>query len=119
MNEPTHSEATMIVLAQEGNADAFGELYQLHLDAISRYIQRRVNEIDEVENLTQTVFVKAWQAITRYQPTNSQRNLEEGDCIELAEDGCTLSLEWFVDNEVDQIRVLVAPDRGEPLADKK
>ena len=54
---------------------------------------------------------------TRYQPVSDQRNLEKGDCIELAEDGCTLSLDWSVDNELDQIRVLVAVDRGETLAE--
>ena len=68
-NKTTTTEADVIRLAQTGDEEAFGELYQRNLDAISRYIQHRVNDVDEVENLTQIVFVKAWQALERYQPT--------------------------------------------------
>ncbi len=64
----SQTEVEFIRRAQAGNADAFGHLYQLHIDAITRFIRRKVGELDEVENLTQAVFMKAWQAIARYQP---------------------------------------------------
>ena len=68
-NKTATTEADVIRLAQTGDEEAFGELYQRNLNAIFRYIQQRVNDMDEVENLTQVVFVKAWQALERYQPT--------------------------------------------------
>lgn len=64
----SQTEVEFIQRAQAGNADAFGHLYQLHIDAITRFVRRKVGELDEVENLTQIVFMKAWQAIARYQP---------------------------------------------------
>jgi len=60
-------EFELIKLAQQGNPDAFGELYKLHLDAIYSYIYKRLGEVSEAENLTQTVFLRAWQALARYQ----------------------------------------------------
>jgi RNA polymerase sigma-70 factor (ECF subfamily) len=62
------TEAELIAAARRGNTDAFGELYKLHLDTIYGYVRRRVSETVEAENLTQTVFLKAWQALDRYQP---------------------------------------------------
>ena len=63
------SEAELVDLARRGDADAYGELYRLHLDAIYQYISKRVGERCEVEDLTQTVFLKAWQALEGYQPS--------------------------------------------------
>jgi RNA polymerase sigma-70 factor (ECF subfamily) len=62
-------EADVIQLAQAGDEDAFSVLYERNVDAITRYIQHRVTDLDEAENLTQVVFVKAWQALGRYQTT--------------------------------------------------
>ena len=45
---------------------AFGELYTRYLDAIYRYIYFRVGDTHEAEDLTETVFLKAWQAIPGY-----------------------------------------------------
>ena len=69
--EAEFPEAEIIKQAQAGDADAFGKLYQRHMDAIYRYVQHRVTEPDEAENLTQVVFVKAWQGLPRYQPTKT------------------------------------------------
>ncbi|MCP4167751.1 MAG: sigma-70 family RNA polymerase sigma factor [Chloroflexi bacterium] len=59
-------ETDLIVQAQNGSAQAFGELYQLHLDALYRYVYSRVGETSEAENLTQTIFMKAWQSLGKY-----------------------------------------------------
>jgi DNA-directed RNA polymerase specialized sigma24 family protein len=40
-------EADLIRLAQDGNPEAFGNLYQLHLDAVYRHIYSRVGETAE------------------------------------------------------------------------
>lgn len=65
--QQTTIEIELISLAQRGNSDAFGELYKLHLDAIYSYIYKRLGEVSEAENLTQTAFLRAWQSLRRYQ----------------------------------------------------
>lgn len=65
------AELDIIQQAQSGNPAAYGELYAQHMDAIYRYIHKRVNENGEAEDLTQTVFIKAWQALRDYKPTGA------------------------------------------------
>lgn len=60
-------ETDVIRQAQNGNQEAFRTLYDRYTDAIYRYIYKRVGESREAEDLTQTVFVKAWQALRDYQ----------------------------------------------------
>jgi RNA polymerase sigma-70 factor (ECF subfamily) len=64
-------EAELVDLARRGDADAFGELYRLNLDAIYHYISKRIGEPRDVEDITQTVFIKAWQALGSYQPSRT------------------------------------------------
>lgn len=64
-------ETDLIRQAQNGNSAAFGELYGRHLAAIQHYIQKRVSERCDAEDLTQTVFVKAWHALRDYQPSGA------------------------------------------------
>lgn len=64
-------ETDLIRQAQKGNNAAYGELYTQHLAAIQHYIQKRIGESSDVEDLTQTVFVKAWQALRDYQPSGA------------------------------------------------
>jgi RNA polymerase sigma-70 factor (ECF subfamily) len=53
--------------AVAGNVEAFGQLYRLHASQIYRYCAYRVANPTEAEDLTAEVFLKAWQAIGRYQ----------------------------------------------------
>lgn len=69
MEQQAIVEIDVIRRAQTGNQDAYGELYQSHLGAIYQYINRRVSESGDAEDLTQTVFLKAWQALRDYQPS--------------------------------------------------
>jgi RNA polymerase sigma-70 factor (ECF subfamily) len=48
------------------DATAFGQLYELHLDSIYRYIYYRVGNAAEAEDLTEQVFLKAWEHIGAY-----------------------------------------------------
>jgi len=57
--------------AANGNADAFGKLYDLHVERVYRHIYYRVGNTDDTEDLTQQVFLKAWKAIGRYKKTAS------------------------------------------------
>lgn len=46
--------------------EAFGALYDAYLDRVYRYLYFRTNHRDEAEDLTEQVFLKAWEAIPRF-----------------------------------------------------
>jgi len=53
------------------DAEAFGRLYDVHVDRVYRHIYYRVGNEQDAQDLTQQVFLKAWQAIHRYKKTAS------------------------------------------------
>ncbi len=53
--------------ARQGDADAFGLLYDRFQPEIVRYLAHRIGDPDTAEDLAQQVFLKAWQAIPRYE----------------------------------------------------
>lgn len=59
-------EQTLVECAKAGDAEAFGELYQHYLDAIYRYIYFRVEIVQDAEDLTEQVFLRAWEALPDY-----------------------------------------------------
>jgi RNA polymerase sigma-70 factor (ECF subfamily) len=61
-------ENGLVGRAIKRDAAAFGLLYESHLDRIYRYVYYRVGTTGEAEDLTEIVFLKAWEAIDRYQP---------------------------------------------------
>jgi len=63
------NDARLVQQAIAGDREAFGDLYELHLDSIYRYIFYRLNDEREAEDLTETVFLKAWEALNRYRPS--------------------------------------------------
>lgn len=60
-------EHVLVERAMAGDADAFGELYMRHLDAIYRYVYFRVGNAQEAEDMTEQVFLKAWQSLPGYE----------------------------------------------------
>jgi len=67
----TSDEAMLVQRAIGHDADAFGRLYDMHVDRVYRHIYYRVGNEADAEDLTQQVFLKAWQAIHRYKKTAS------------------------------------------------
>jgi len=65
MSDPSN-QTVLVRRAIAGDADAFGQLYLDHLDAIYRYIYFRVGDAHEAEDLTEQVFLKAWEALPGY-----------------------------------------------------
>ncbi|MET8784756.1 MULTISPECIES: sigma-70 family RNA polymerase sigma factor [unclassified Streptomyces] len=66
---PRHKEAepALIARAQQGDPDAFGELYRMHHDVIATFINHRVKSNPTLtEDLTADVFVKALTKITTF-----------------------------------------------------
>ena len=66
MKDDLSSEAILIKRAVNGDRDAFGDLYLLHLNAIYRYIFYRIGEESDAEDLTENVFLNAWKALPGY-----------------------------------------------------
>lgn len=60
------TESELVQRAMRKDAAAFGQLYELHLDSIYRYIYYRVGNAAEAEDLTEQVFLKAWEHIGVY-----------------------------------------------------
>jgi RNA polymerase sigma factor (sigma-70 family) len=69
--EPTSDEAELVQRAIDHDPEAFGRLYDIHVDRLYRHIYYRVGNEQDAEDLTQQVFLKAWQAIDRYKRTTS------------------------------------------------
>lgn len=63
---PEKEKAEVIMLvdqAASGNFSAFGQLYEQFLDRIYRYAYYQVKDRMTAEDITETVFVKAWNRI--------------------------------------------------------
>jgi RNA polymerase sigma-70 factor (ECF subfamily) len=63
--DPSPSDPELVVRAARGDAGAFGDLYERYLDEIFRFIFYRILDQDEAEDLTERVFLKAWEALPR------------------------------------------------------
>ena len=57
----------LVLRAKGGDAEAFGLLYDRHRAEIVRYLAHQTADWDTAEDLAQQVFLKAWQAIPRYE----------------------------------------------------
>jgi RNA polymerase sigma-70 factor (ECF subfamily) len=66
--EIREGEDELVRRAIKRDSAAFGSLYECHLDRIYRYVFYRVGSSSEAEDLTEQVFLKAWEAIDRYEP---------------------------------------------------
>jgi RNA polymerase sigma-70 factor (ECF subfamily) len=62
----TSDEAILVQKAIGHDAEAFGRLYDMHVDRVYRNIYYRVGNEADAEDITQQVFLKAWQAIGKY-----------------------------------------------------
>ncbi|MHB1342492.1 MAG: RNA polymerase sigma factor [Coriobacteriia bacterium] len=56
----------LIARAVAGDAYAFGKLYDSYVDRIYAYVRSRITSPHDAEDVTETVFLKAWEAISSY-----------------------------------------------------
>lgn len=61
----SHEEA-LVRAATAGDAQAFADLYERHLDRLFRYFFYRVGSRQDAEDLTEQAFLKAWQGLGSY-----------------------------------------------------
>lgn len=56
----------LILLAKSGDENAFDEVYRTYYTPLFRYIFSRIRDRNEAQDMTQTVFMKIWQAIASW-----------------------------------------------------
>lgn len=69
------TDESLIEQAAGGDQEAFGDLYERYLDPIFRYIYYRVSTAEEAEDLTETVFLRAWETLAS-KKTEKIRNFQ-------------------------------------------
>lgn len=52
--------------AQDGEAEAFGELYERYAEPIFRFLYAHVDDRLDAEDLTEEVFLKVWRSVSNY-----------------------------------------------------
>ena len=60
-------ELNLVQRARQGDHQAFAQLYENHFDKIFRYVVLKIGNQAEAEDMTQQVFVKAYESIGSYQ----------------------------------------------------
>lgn len=56
-------EKILLTKIQAGDKESFGDLYDLYLEKIYRFIYFKVSSVSEAEDLTSEVFLRVWQYI--------------------------------------------------------
>jgi len=60
-------EHNLVARAKEGEAEAFGLLYDFYMPSIYRFVLFKVSHREEAEDLTHQTFLKAWENIEGYE----------------------------------------------------
>lgn len=65
------SEGAQVAAAIRGDVAAFAALYDRHANRVYRHLYYQVGNRADAEDLTQQVFLQAWQAIGRFRQTGA------------------------------------------------
>lgn len=57
--------------AATGDGEAFGQVYDLYMDRVYRYIYYRLGNARDAEDLTEQVFLDAWRAMPRFRASET------------------------------------------------
>ncbi len=66
-SEPTSDEA-LVVLALDGSEDAFAELVRRYQRRLTGFLGQLVGDADLARELAQEAFIRAWSALSRFDP---------------------------------------------------
>jgi RNA polymerase sigma-70 factor, ECF subfamily len=69
VSEQRITDISLIKDAQAGNPEAFGMLFERHALTVYRFLSAHLDDMLDVEDLTEDVFLKAWRALPRYRET--------------------------------------------------
>ena len=64
---PLVNERQLVLEAQAGDSEAFGQLYDAYMERIYRFVYFRVEDQQTAEDITSQVFLKAWSNLDRFQ----------------------------------------------------
>jgi RNA polymerase sigma-70 factor (ECF subfamily) len=67
MSDMNESVKDIIVRAKSGDRTAFDTLHELYVTPVYRYVLIRLHNVDDTEDVVQETFMKAYQAIDRYE----------------------------------------------------
>jgi RNA polymerase sigma-70 factor (ECF subfamily) len=67
--DPVETERGLVLLAIGRDEAAFTSLYEMYHLSIRKYIYSLIKDWDNAEDISSQVFLKAWEAIERYQAT--------------------------------------------------
>lgn len=69
MGDPKKIIKRLVRRAQNGDSEAFGKIYDLLVTRVYRFTLWRVGQREDAEDITEEVFLKAWQALGSYHET--------------------------------------------------
>ena len=60
------NDVQLMALAQDGEAEAFGELYGRYAQSVYRFLSAHLNDRLDAEDLTEEVFLRVWRTLSNY-----------------------------------------------------
>jgi RNA polymerase sigma-70 factor, ECF subfamily len=60
------NDVQLLALAQNGEVDAFGELYERYAQSVYRYLYAHLYDQLDAEDLTEEVFLRVWRTLSNY-----------------------------------------------------
>jgi RNA polymerase sigma-70 factor (ECF subfamily) len=64
--QPENDDVQLIQCAQQGDAQAFGELYERYAPRVFRYLYAHLDNRLDAEDLTEEVFLRVWKTLGGY-----------------------------------------------------
>lgn len=61
-----YDDEHLIRKSKNGDAEAFGELYERYAEVIFRYVYSHLDSRLDAEDLTEDIFMRAWKALDKY-----------------------------------------------------
>jgi RNA polymerase sigma-70 factor (ECF subfamily) len=61
-----YDDEQLIIKSKNGDAEAFGELYERYAEVIFRYVYSHIQNRLDAEDLTEDIFLRAWKALPKY-----------------------------------------------------
>lgn len=111
------SDEALVALARDGDFSAFEKLFERHRNLVYRFVYQMSNRRDDAEDLTQEVFVRAYQNLARYRDeakfttwllriatnlaTDRSRMHQRRTTLETQESGSQGALAWMTVGNVD------------------
>lgn len=70
----TANEKELVILAQNGDRNAFSELVSIHAQGVRNVIYRMCGDLQIVEDAAQETFIQAWLHLSSFRPQASLRS---------------------------------------------